>query len=155
MRKHKLDRVLRSINNKFMGRVYYWLLLLVLVAIFGVGGYFIGSKYSFKSGNNPSQMYQMPGETPKANSFFNAQTATLQGVVTKISNTTLTLKSNTSQVSNFPLAKNFVVYTYTDISRTAATSSEVKSIQLNKNATFVLNLIDNTYQITTITFLPK
>ncbi len=152
----KLDTKSRSINNEFMRKVYYSLGVLAIVVISGTIGYFIGTKYSPTSNSTSSQSYKMPGEKPKADSFFNAQTATLQGVVTKVStNKILTLKSKTSQVSDFPLAKNFVVYTYTDTSRTAAASSEVKSIQLNKNATFVLNLLDNTYQITTITFLPK
>jgi hypothetical protein len=112
-------------------------LFILAVAI----GFFLG-RYSLKS---------LPYSS--SNSNFSSQTATLNGVVTDISGGNITTKNN-NELQTFPLSANVTIYAITP-GRQAKTSTDLKTVEVGKEASLRLDYISNKYQVTSISYLVK
>lgn len=134
---------------------FVWLFVAVII-VSALGGYFIGS---FKASKNPipkpTQQTLVEQEASKnLNTFFSTQIATVDGVIESSDETSVTIKNNKNETRTYPIAKNVLtIYDYDDKNNQATSSSILKRIIVNKQALINLGLIDNKYQVVSITYL--
>lgn len=134
-------------------------LVWIFVAVITVsilGGYFIGSLKTPKNSIlKPAQ--QTPAEQEAAknfNTFFSTQTAIVDGVIVSSDEVSVTIKNNKNETRVYPIVKNVLtIYDYDDKNKQATSSSSLKRIIVNKHALIKLGLIDNKYQVVSITYL--
>jgi hypothetical protein len=89
-----------------------------------------------------------------SNPIFSSQTATFNGIVTDISGGNITTKSSNNQTVSFPLSVNVTIYTITP-GKQASASTDLKTVELGKEASLRLDYIGNKYQVTSISYLVK
>ncbi len=118
----------------------------VLGFLFGVAS---GSKSAYVPAAAPANQ-----STISQNAIFKSQSAIFQGVITQVSGRTLAVKSDSGQTATFPVAANAVIYKFNGTSPQASSSSDLKTIDLNKQALVQLILTGNQYQVSSISYLP-
>jgi hypothetical protein len=131
---------------------YLLVVILVVVALItGIVGYFLGSgkgKAAMVSQNNYSSA------NSSSNPFFDTQTATLNGKITKVNGQTLTVQNNKNQTQDFMIADRIYISTVSDKGQAASPSSDLSKIQTDKKA--FINLINTggSYKVASITYVP-
>lgn len=91
----------------------------------------------------------------KSSPLFTHQTATIQGIVTKVSPEELTLLSKNISES-FKLSPTFQVYKYqTGSTMPKVTKADLASVDLNTEAVFSLAVKGGEYYVVTISYLAK
>lgn len=93
-------------------------------------------------------------EQPKTSPLFRSQTATFQGEITKVSGNKLSVKDDKGQTGDFPVSNKVVIYKFKAGSNQASASSDLKSIDIGKQALVILELVNGKYQVTSISYLP-
>ena len=124
------------------------IIAIILIIVFAVGGFLLGKSVSQNS-------TQSKTTSPKQNSIFSSQTATIQGEITKVNNGTISVKSNSGQTGDFPLSPRAVIYQFKPGATTASASSDLKTIETGKPVVLVLELKDGTYQVVSISYIQK
>lgn len=140
-------------------KVILLLIIVVIVLISALGGYLIRG---YLPGNNVSlplnqELNTPPEETAPADNgnFFSAQTAIVEGVITKSTGSALTIKNNKGQIKEFPVAQNVLtIYGADEKPKTATAAPKLKEIALDKPVLINLRLTGNGYQAVSITYLP-
>lgn len=128
-----------------------YLVTVILVVVAAVAGFLFGSAGSGKNGLPQITTNNQP---VSKNPIFKSQTATFQGVITKVSGNSIEVKNDSGQVATFPVAGKVVIYKFTGASPQASASSDLKSIETDKQALVMLELIDSGYQVVSISYLP-
>lgn len=129
-----------------------YVVVLVLIVVAAVGGFLVG-----RGGETSNQTpTTQEGQTSQvlSNPLLKSQTATFQGEITAVSGQNLEVKSDGGQTGSFPVSSRLVVYKYTVGSTQASASSELKSIETGKQALVMLELLDNKYQVVSVSYLP-
>ena len=132
-----------------MNRTKY-LTALILIALFAVGGFFVGKTVS----QNQSLTQSKTGSA-KQNSIFSSQTATIQGEITNVNGPKISIKNNNGQTGDFSLSQRAVIYQFKPGSNTASASSDVKTIETGKKVVVVLQLNDDKYEIVSISYIQQ
>ncbi len=83
--------------------------------------------------------------------LFKVQSANIEGIITSVNESQLTVKSETNLSDSFPISNRIVIYTKQPDSKTVV-SKEKTDIQVNKKALLLLEVIDGKYQVTGITY---
>jgi hypothetical protein len=129
---------------------YLFIVLLVVVALLtGVAGYYLGS-----SKGNKGPLSSQMGASPAGNAFFDTQTATLNGKVTKVNGKTLTIQNSKNQTQDYTASDRIFITKISDKGVAASPSTDLNSVQLNQNAFVNLLLQDGSYKVVSITYTP-
>ena len=113
-------------------------------------GFFLGKR---------SQPYVEPKVVPSnavsENSLYSSQTAMIRGMITKVDGETLTIKNLNNQATGNQQVSSRILITKatSQPNKTASPSSDLSSIELNKEALIHLEMIGGRYQITHIQYI--
>lgn len=122
--------------------------------------------YSFRSTLFPTTtpVIQKPAPTSPSqdNSFFDSQSATVQGTITKITSSTVSITNDKGISGNLPISSKVLIYDYNNVTQKnqeglpiASASSDLKKVEIGKKASLFLELIDGRYQVTSISYFPS
>lgn len=128
----------------------YLLAIIVLISVSAVSGFLVGRASNTQS-LTPTTVKT---EAPKQNTIFTTQTATVQGKITNVSGSKVSVANEKNQTGEFTLSPKVVIYKFAPGSSQATASQDVNSIETQKNVLVTLELSGNQYQITQISFLP-
>lgn len=92
-------------------------------------------------------------QAPKSSGVFSTQSATAVGAITQINGTNATV-STKDQTQIFPIAKDVTIYVIPENGNVVRATSDLKAIQLNKQASILFHIKSGAYEIASITFLP-
>lgn len=138
---------------KIMPKKSNSVLIVSLVVLAGIGGYSLGSTKPVPQTPTPSQ--NLTQNLIKASPLFQAQTATLEGKVIKVTEDLVTV-SNAEGQEDFPLSKKFLVYKpIKEGSPQTTASSDIRLIDYNKTVLILLEFLGGQYQVVSISDLPK
>ena len=126
--------------------------ILILMLIAATGGFYAG-KTTILPGS-PYTPTQSGESSTLASSVFKSQTATFQGVITKVDGKNLQVKSDSGNTASFPISERAVIYKFSGKSPQASASSDLKTIETDKQALVMLELLDNNYQVVSVSYLP-
>jgi hypothetical protein len=129
----------------YRSRSFIVTVFLILLAA-GIG-FFAGQKYGEMSRN---------AKAPKdaSNSLFANQEATIRGKITQRDNNTLIVKSDSGQSGKVKVSDQVIINRFDERARPATPSSDLRSIELNKDVTLLLNFVNGEYVVSTITYFP-
>ena len=116
-----------------------------------VVGLVLGFLFGKNNQNISIPLIQNNQKEDQANAMFQSQSASAQGTITKVDGNNITFMTDDNKTGTFPLAPRFTIYKFAK-SAQAKAYSDIKDIELDKKAVIGLQLINNTYQITTITY---
>lgn len=143
-----------------MGENFKFNLLTLLVGVCALFvGFFLNALLGPKSSNSvpiPLSNNQNPPaqNLPAAkNQSFDTQTASSKGMILEAKDGNVKISKN-NQVSTYPLARDFVIYSFEPGSKVASASSDIKKIPVNKEAQMLFEQKDGNYELKTITILP-
>ena len=129
------------------------LFVVVLVVVAAVAGFLFGSAGSAKT-KLPQVTTGTGNQSVAKNPIFKSQTATFQGVITKVDGSNLSVKDDKGQTDTFPVSQRAVIYKFKAGSPQASASSDLKTIETDKQALVMLELVDDKYQVVSISYLP-
>lgn len=129
----------------------YLVLILALVILSGTGGYYAGQRTNLNY--SPASVNKINAPNPATNTFFDQQKAFLTGTIAAVNGTTITVKNDRGQTSDFPLAKTFVNYQPITNPLNGAPSRDPKTILIGERATIDFELVDAKYRVADITYL--
>lgn len=127
--------------------------------IFALSLLILGLAIGFFFGKR-DQPYIEPKTAPlnsiSENSLYSSQTASIRGIITKIDGETLTIKNLNNQVTAQQQISTRLIVSKATLrpDRTATPSSNISSIELNKEAFIQLEMIGGRYQVTSIQYTP-
>lgn len=127
---------------------------LVVGIILGVG-FGLSFSASNKATNQVASNATVTVNSPVKEDFYANQSATAKGRITKFNSSRLTLRKDDSTEAEFKISPNVRIYKYVTSNSPATVSTDVKSLEIDKDV--LLNLISddkNEYHVSTITFLP-
>lgn len=127
---------------------------LVVGIILGVG-FGLSFSASNKAASQVANNATVTISTPVKEDFYANQSATARGKITKFNNSRLTLRKDDFSEAEFKISPNVRIYKYLSSSSPATVSTDVKSLEIDKDVLLTLTSDDkNEYHISTITFLP-
>lgn len=138
----------------------------VLMLTTGLGGFVLGryksTPYNVDSKTaskvvTPKEKVANP-ETVKlveTSTLFKSQTANFLGTITKINGNTATTKDKDGKESTFPFSPNLSIYKFGADPNKPERTTDPKTIELDKQASIVLEFRDTQYTISSITYLPS
>lgn len=125
----------------------------ISLLIFGLAvGFFIG-KRSQTSVSPPTNL-PINNDT-STNSLYSSQTANIRGVITKVDGETITIKNLNNQATGQQQVSSRILITKVSArpDKLASPSSDLSTIELNKEALIQLEMIGGQYQITSIQYI--
>ena len=124
---------------------------LSLILSFGLG-FFLSS--SLKPNPTPkNDQEQQKGDLVKISPVFDNQVAYLNGKITKLNGDTATVQNLAGKSDDFPLAKGILIYFPPNKNSSASPSStDLKDIQLNKDAFISLGVVNGKFEISSISY---
>lgn len=128
---------------------------LLLMVISALGGYYYAVKFQSPTMQQAAIINNNP---PLQKTIYSHQLATIQGNITQVKDNQITAVATVKQTNltdTFPLSKNFIVYVANPANGQGSQSADINSILLNKDASINLELIDGTYQVTSIFYGPN
>lgn len=147
-RKRLILKIVASIHLRYIA------ILVVLVLLSGAGGYLLGSRTVLPSATS-QQPFALATNTVKTSPLFQNQTASVYGKITKTTDTILTITDKNGRTEEFAISPKFMVYKALNGVRQATASSQISSIDPEKNASIALEVIDGKYQVVSVTYLPE
>lgn len=128
-----------------------YLVTVILVVVAAVSGYLFGS-----AGSAKTKLPQVTtgNQSVAKNPIFKSQTATFQGFITKVDGSNLSVKDEKGTTDTFPVSQRAVIYKFKANSPQASASSDLNSIETDKQALVMLELLDNKYQVVSVSYLP-
>lgn len=112
----------------------------------------IGFAVGYKLNSVPLKNLTKNNSNSLQDQFFQNQSALTQGKITKAENRYLIVTNNQGVAKSFELSPHFVVYVSKESSRYATPSSDIKSVQLNKDASLVFQMIDGVYKVLSVSY---
>ncbi len=129
-----------------------YLVSVILVIAAAVLGYLFGAASASRLAPSPSPVIQQ--SVVARNPIFKSQTAIFQGVITQVSGRNLAVKDDKGTTATFPVSSKVVIYKFNGNSPQATGSSDLQTIETGKQVLVMLELINNQYQVTSVSFLP-
>lgn len=131
-----------------MSNSKYGLLVTVIFVLIAAGsGFYLGKTFGYSKIGGP-----IPANN---NSIFAQQSATIQGKVTKVDGNTLTVQNNNNVSASFPSADKIFISKVESSNLSATPSSDLKTIELNRDAFINLQIVDGQYKIVSVAILPQ
>jgi hypothetical protein len=87
--------------------------------------------------------------------FFNSQTATVHGKVTKVDGRMITVTNEKNITESLTLDDAVVIYHFNSSTNQASSSSDIKSIDTDLPALLSINKSGDTLKVVTISYLPS
>lgn len=131
----------------------YIILTVILMLTAGIAGYTIGTLKATK-GSLP-QLTQNTTQSTQQNPLFETQSATITGAVTAINAKDLTITNQKNQTGQFMASDRMLIFKFAATGPTASPSADIKSVELNKQAVFILEKKAENYEIVSIRYLPN
>lgn len=135
-----------------------WIVLTLLLIFLGIlFGYFLGVNYpkllpSTISTDNPVASLARPQQVVKVSPLFNDQTTTIQAEIVRADNSYIAVKKDDLS-ETFPMSESVLIFHQKTSEKAATSSSDIDSIQLNREATIVLKVIDGEYKVISVSYL--
>ncbi len=132
------------------------LVSVVLIVAAAVLGFLFGTasagktNYSMAPAPAGSQQQSVVSQNP----IFKSQSAIFQGVITQVSGKNLLVRDDKGATATLPVSSKLVIYKFNGTSPQASASSDLKSIDLNKQVLVMLELSGSQYQVTSVSYLP-
>ena len=101
----------------------------------------------------PNSSVGTPKTPPKIDTYFNTQTATVQGKISLVSGSTISIINDHNQTEQFSASPKIVVYKFTPGSTQSKAYPDIKALETGKEATFTLDLTNGSYQVVSVTYL--
>lgn len=158
--KQPLDLKLTISKKQFILKIVvdchmrYVILTLILMLTAGIAGYTIGTVKATK-GSFPQLTQKMDNETKTSNPLFQTESATITGSVTSINNKDLTIANQKNQTGQFMASDRMLIFKFAATGPTSSPSADIKSVELNKQAVFILEKKRENYEIVSIRYLPN
>jgi len=124
---------------------------LVVFIVAASVGFLLGR---FSPGGNVSLSGSV-SKVPQTNSLFRSQTATFQGMITKVNKGSIDVKTDSGQTGSFALSEKVNIYKFKEGSRQSSTSSDLSSIETGKKVLIILALSGNQYKVVTLSYQPS
>lgn len=126
--------------------------------LFGIIGIIIGlligiAAVKLLPQKNGDTQVMVDNKATEDNPIFTSQFATINGKITSIDETSLTVQSGVN-TSKFNLNQPIFISKPSSLSRPASPSGDIKIVPLNEFATLNLQKIAGEYKVTTISLLP-
>lgn len=126
---------------------------LVLLAL--IGGFLTGQATAKKTKPSSTPATNNERISPALSPLFRNVTATIQGQVISVSNNKITVKDRQDKTDSLELSPRVLIYKYNSSGTPASPSADLKSIQTNQDAIIVAELYKDSYQVVSISYLPK
>ncbi len=120
--------------------------VITLILIFGLGGFFLGQN-SVKKPVPVQTLTPVKSGAPKAEPFFDYQTASVIGKITAVSDTTISILNSKGQTKEFSVSPRLIISLLDPESKKATNSSQLKSLRIGQSATALFELRGNRYQV--------
>lgn len=122
----------------------------------GLIGYFVSSMPGFKKGaasvvQNPFSESQPSEKT----NVFSSQSASIQGKITKLDGDRLSITNSAGVSGEFGISPNAMVFKFRNATSQASPSSDLRTVELNKNVVVNLNFENDAYLVVSISQLPE
>lgn len=142
-----------------MNKSLYLIIALIVALISGVLGFMAGQGRLVKTPLTSTIQSINTNSSIESSKLFQSQTANIQGKITKVSASSISVVDDKNQAGEFTVSKKLVIYKSQDLPvpgrpYTASASADLKSIDLNKSALISLEVIDGSYQVVSISFIP-
>ena len=139
-------------KSKFNPKILVFISSLIVGILIGL---IIGQKSSFLMSlkkNATDQPVLLQAGMIRTSSLFQSQSAIIQGKITKVENSSLTIEDKNKHSESFPIASTLVIYIPTSNSPISTASADLKFIKINELATILLQVIDSHYKIVSISY---
>ena len=133
----------------------FYLIAAVFLGIGFLGGFLVC--YS-RSGNYPLPKASAPNPTQAqevSSLMFKKQTAMVEGKVVEVGEDFLVVADPQNQKQQFPVSDNFIVYVPIKNTKQASASSQLKQVEKNKDSLIILELIEDTYKVVSLSYIPQ
>lgn len=142
------------------------IITVILMLTTGIGGFALGKYKSTPYNVDPKLANKVVAPKEKVanpdtvklvetSTLFKSQTANFLGMVTKVSGNSATTKDKDGKESTFPFSPNLSIYKFGSDPNKPERTTDPKTIDLNKEASIVLEFRDTQYLISSITYLPS
>lgn len=84
--------------------------------------------------------------------LFKTQLATIEGSVTQVTGSTMTIKDTSGKVGQFPVSSKLMVFTKDPKSPIAQSTLGTSNIQPDKKATMILELENGQFKVTSVNY---
>jgi uncharacterized protein (UPF0333 family) len=141
--------------------IKYLVGVIVLILVAAGVGYFVGKAGLNQlstptiSNNATPAAEQSAVSAPKENPIFTTQTATVQGKITGLKGSDITIANEKGQTAQFSASSKIVIYKFAAGATTTTASQDLKTLETNKPMSATLTLNNGTYEVTSITFTPS
>lgn len=131
-------------------RVIIILVSIIILTLAFTLGYFAARS---QSADNLPPVIEQNGNFVKVSPIFDNQLATINGKITKLDGEIATVQNFAGKSDNFPLSKGVLIYLPPDKnSPSSPSSSDLKDIELNKDAFISLKAINERFELTSISY---
>jgi hypothetical protein len=142
-------------NNNFLAlkaSYFFIILLLVITLVTGIVGYYLGTNRN-KPLMTRQTNYSLANNFSNSNTFFDTQSATVNGKITKIDGKTLTVQNSRNQSQTFMISDRVFISTVSDKGTISSSSADLSKIKKGQNAFISLVNVGTTYKIASITYM--
>lgn len=127
-----------------MSRFLPVLIGLILITISASAGFFLGQR------NAPKP----PAFVDPLTGFFNTQSATVRGTITKKEGNLLTVKNAKGITQNFNLSKDATIAFFDANKKLSTPSADLTKLELNKDAVLTLRKASGTFSVVAVSYIP-
>lgn len=117
-------------------------------------GYIVGNFFPINQPSAQRSAREQTSEKNMSNPLFQTESATTIGLITSVEGNILTIKDQQGQTSQFEASEQIVIFKFAN-NDYAPASKDLKSIELNKLASFTLEKNGGKYIINSIKYLPN
>lgn len=103
------------------------------------------------SNNGTSMMVE--GGT--AGSLFTTQSASFEGTITDLKDNMVTLKTANNATDKFSLSQTVQITKFESGKTQPVVTTNQTNIELNKNVSIILNMVNGKYEVVNITYMPE
>ncbi len=125
---------------------------ILLVLISGFVGYQLGINKPNPTDKKPQSEVQEAKVTK--NPLFTTQSATIHGKITAINDKLITIQTINNITQQVKIADNVAISKLGNNNRPNPPTSDIKTLESNKNVLLSLEFMDGEYKVVSITYLP-
>ena len=129
----------------------YVILTVILMLTAGIAGYTVGNLKPILKNITP-QLNQNQTRVTKTNPMFQSQSATVTGKIVSVNGSNITVTDAKNQTDQFPLSKRLIIFKLSAEGGISSPSADLKSIEVNKDATLNLELNNNHFEVVAIRY---
>lgn len=133
------------------------LIIFLAIAVVSFSSGFLMGQYGpdFKGAKDKTNKQALKENVVTTSSLFQTQTASIQGEITSVGESSITIKNKSGATDTFPVSTNVVVYKNTQSSGRVLPATGITQIDINQEVVILLEVVDGKYQVISITYPPK